>query len=244
VAQDNASNSMKVPIMVSLRNRLDQGKRILAEEPVKRSHMLMFSAHLKSHFTTIYGADYETTKRLSPSVVPEKANFASEFGKFLSSLERFIDNLDLSAQESFSESPHRYVFIGHGQSAIWRELKDFIGDRLHLPWDEFNREATAGYTTLERISEMLKAANFAFLIMTSEDEHSDSSMHARENVVHEVGLFQGKLGPKRAIVLLEEGCSEFSNIVGLVQLRFPRNKISAIFDDIRRVLEREGIISQ
>src|SRR5438045_2725225 len=31
------------------------------------------------------------------------------------------------------------VFIGHGRSPLWRELKDFIQDRLQLPWDEFNR---------------------------------------------------------------------------------------------------------
>jgi predicted nucleotide-binding protein len=67
-------------------------------------------------------------------------------------------------------------------------------------------------------------------------------IHARQNVVHEVGLFQGRLGPKKAIILLEEGCSEFSNIIGLMQIRFPKNRISAAFEEIRRVLEREKII--
>jgi hypothetical protein len=35
---------------------------------------------------------------------------------------------------------------------------------------------------------------------------------------HEVGLFQGRLGFEKAIVLLEDGCEEFSNIKGLVQM--------------------------
>jgi hypothetical protein len=34
------------------------------------------------------------------------------------------------------------VFIGHGRSTVWRELKDFVQDRLGLPWDEFNRVPT------------------------------------------------------------------------------------------------------
>jgi predicted nucleotide-binding protein len=68
-------------------------------------------------------------------------------------------------------------------------------------------------------------------------------VRARENVVHEVGLFQGRLGFTRAIVLLEEGCEEFSNIHGLGQLRFPKGSISAKFEDIRAVLEREGLIA-
>ena len=60
-------------------------------------------------------------------------------------------------------------------------------------------------------------------------------------MVHEVGLFQGRLGPRKAIILLEEECSEFTNIVGLSQIRFPKGNIGAVFEDVRRVLEREGI---
>jgi hypothetical protein len=43
-------------------------------------------------------------------------------------------------------------------------------------------------------------------------------------VIHEVGLFQGKLGFERAIVLLEKSVHEFSNILGINQIRldFPR----------------------
>jgi predicted nucleotide-binding protein len=89
---------------------------------------------------------------------------------------------------------------------------------------------------------MLDSACFAFLIMTAEDQYSDSSIHARQNVVHEIGLFQGRLGPRKAIILMEDGCSEFSNIVGLSQIRFPKGQISTAFEEIRRVLEREDII--
>jgi predicted nucleotide-binding protein len=124
---------------------------------------------------------------------------------------------------------------------IWRELKDFVQDRLHLPWDEFNRVPVAGVTNIARLSEMLDAAAIAFLIMTGEDELADGKLHARMNVVHEAGLFQGRLGFTRAIVLLEEGCEEFTNIEGLGQIRFPKGNIKAAFDEVRRVLEREGI---
>lgn len=68
-------------------------------------------------------------------------------------------------------------------------------------------------------------------------------MNARLNVVHEAGLFQGRLGFRKAIVLLEEGCEEFSNIHGLSQIRFPKGDISARFEKIREVLEREGLIT-
>ena len=134
------------------------------------------------------------------------------------------------------------VFVGHGRSALWRELKDFVEDRLHLPVDEFNSVPVAGIATSARLAELLDLSAFAFLIMTSEDEQLDGKIRARENVVHEVGLFQGRLGFPRAIVLLEEGCEEFSNINGLGQIRFPRGNIRAKFEDIRAVLQREKLV--
>jgi len=134
------------------------------------------------------------------------------------------------------------VFIGHGRSKAWKDLKEFLQDRLHLRPDEFNLQSAAGMATTERLQQMLDSAVFAFLVMTAEDEHADETMHARENVIHEAGLFQGCLGFRRAIVLLEEGCAEFSNIKGLGQIRFPTGNIGVISEEIRKVLEREGLL--
>lgn len=134
------------------------------------------------------------------------------------------------------------IVIGHGQSPLWRELKDFVADRLGLPWDEFNRVAIAGVATVDRLQQMLEGSAMALLVATAEDELADGSIAARQNVVHEIGLFQGHLGFGRAIVLLEAGCAEFSNIHGLGQLRFPKGDIAACFEEVRRVLEREGVL--
>src|SRR4029077_7070023 len=125
---------------------------------------------------------------------------------------------------------------------IWKNLKDFLQDRLGLQWEEFNREPTAGMSTKERLEAMLDSASFGFLVMTAEDERADGTKQARANVIHEVGLFQGRLGFERAIILLEEGCAEFSNIVGLTQIRFPKGNIMSKSEEVRRVLEREKIL--
>jgi len=68
-------------------------------------------------------------------------------------------------------------------------------------------------------------------------------MNNASNVVHEAGLFQGRLGFTKAIVLLEDGCEEFSNIKGLGQIRFPKGNVKQAFEEIRQVLEREGLLS-
>jgi len=137
----------------------------------------------------------------------------------------------------------KFVFIGHGRSTVWRDLKDFLKERLGLETDEFNRIPTAGKTTVERLSEMLDSASFAFLVLTGEDERNDKTTQARMNVIHETGLFQGRLGFSKAIVLLEEDCAEFSNIHGLTQIRFPKGNIQAKFEEIRRTLEAAGLIN-
>lgn len=135
------------------------------------------------------------------------------------------------------------VFIGHGRSAAWRDLREFIQDRLGLSWDEFNRVPIAGITNTARLSQMLDDAGIAFLILTAEDEKADGTIQARMNVIHEAGLFQGRLGFTKAIILLEDGCEEFSNIKGLGQIRFPKGDIKQAFEEIRRVLEREGLLT-
>jgi predicted nucleotide-binding protein len=173
----------------------------------------------------------------------------NEFKVRLTALESIRDTLDLYEEPSdvISPRPERStlgsrVFIGHGRSLVWRELKDFVADQLDLPWDEFNRVPVAGMATIDRLQQMLDEAAVAFLVLTAEDEQADGKLKARQNVVHEAGLFQGRLGFKRAILMLEEGCEEFSNIYGLSQLRFRAGDIRAEFQSVREVLEREGLI--
>jgi predicted nucleotide-binding protein len=164
---------------------------------------------------------------------------AAEISKISNQAQRHLLNKSLNPKQNRQGTK---VFIGHGRAFAWRDLKDFIQDRLHLSWDEFNRVPVAGLTNIVRLSEMLDESAIAFLVMTAEDEQQDGAMHARMNVIHEVGLFQGRLGFTKAIIILESGCEEFSNIQGLGQIRFPKGNIKACFEEIRQVLEREGLI--
>lgn len=89
---------------------------------------------------------------------------------------------------------------------------------------------------------MLKQARFAFLVMTAEDEHADGKQHARENVIHEVGLFQGRLGFRRAIPLIERGCEYFSNIHGITHIAFDRGNIQGCFHLVHEALANSDIV--
>ena len=151
------------------------------------------------------------------------------------------EELPNTPQQTVSNQ-NKKIFIGHGRSHIWRELKDFIVDTLGLEYEEFDRISPAGKSINNRLEEMLGKSCMAFLIMTGEDEQADGSLHARGNVIHEIGKCQDRFGAERAIVLLEKGCKKFSNIDGIIYIDFAKGNIKETFGEIVKVLIRESII--
>lgn len=131
------------------------------------------------------------------------------------------------------------IFIGHWRNNQWKELKDHIQDMHQYNVDAYEIGATAGYTIKEVLLSKLTKASIAFLILTAEDEDNEGFMHARENVIHELGLFQDRLGFSKAIMLLEKGVEEFSNIQGIQQLRFSKDNIQEKYGDVISVINRE-----
>jgi predicted nucleotide-binding protein len=86
---------------------------------------------------------------------------------------------------------------------------------------------------------MAAKSSFAILVMTAEDEQADGVHRARQNVVHEAGLLQGRLGFARAIMLLEDGVEEFSNVQGVQFIRFARGNIKESYGEVLATLRRE-----
>lgn len=131
------------------------------------------------------------------------------------------------------------VFIGHGHSDLWRELKDHLHEKHGYKVEAYETGARAGHTIRDVLEDMANKASFALLVMTAEDEQRSGNMRARQNVIHEAGLFQGWLGFRRTILLIEEGVEEFSNVHGLQHIYFSRNNIKETFGEIPATLHRE-----
>ncbi|MEX2219955.1 MAG: TIR domain-containing protein [Phycisphaerales bacterium] len=136
---------------------------------------------------------------------------------------------NVSADAQASLNGRVVVFVGHGRSAAWQEVERFLEKRLRCEVEEFNHSPTAGRSNKERLLEMLSRSKLAILVHTAEDEQRDSKKRARQNVVHETGLFQGRLGFERAIVLLERGCEKFSNMEGISHIGFENGHIGESF---------------
>ena len=131
------------------------------------------------------------------------------------------------------------IFIGHGGSPQWRDLKDHLHEKHAYHVEAYEIGARAGHAIRDVLNDMLSKSSFAILVMTGEDQTSDGGMRARQNVVHEAGLFQGRLGFARAIVLLENGVEEFSNVHGIDQIRFDKGRIKETFGDVVATIRRE-----
>lgn len=136
----------------------------------------------------------------------------------------------------------RKIFIGHGQSKEWMVLRDLIEDEFGLEYEEFDREPQAGRNVQACLEGMLENSCFAFLVLTGDDKQEDGTFRARENAIHELGLFQGGLGFSKAIIVVEEGCNLPSNITGDVHFSFRKHDIEACFQKVKRVLRREGVL--
>jgi len=159
--------------------------------------------------------------------------------RVLSTFEVFERNRDACAVPAPIAKRKPAVFIGHGRSALWRDLKDHLTDQHGYDVVAFESGARAGHTIRDILHSMMQNSSFALLVMTGEDETATGALRPRQNVVHEAGLFQGKLGFERAIVLLEDGVEEFSNIHGVTQIRFSKGNIRETYGDVLATLRRE-----
>jgi 8-oxo-dGTP pyrophosphatase MutT (NUDIX family) len=130
------------------------------------------------------------------------------------------------------------VFIGHGRGTAWRELADHLRDHHGYHVIAFDSEPRVGQPMTEVLARLVDRAAFAILVHTPEDEQPDGALRARQNVVHETGLFQGRLGFSRAIIVRERGCQAFSNLAGLQELHYT-TQISEAFGDVVAALRRE-----
>lgn len=154
-------------------------------------------------------------------------------------VERVFEILEANVKQCKVPKPSVRVFIGHGRNTQWLVLKDHLHEKHGLYVKTYEIAPRAGLATKEVLDDMLTGCSFAVLVLTGEDTDATGGLHARENVIHELGLFQGRLGWQRAIALLEEGVTEFSNIHGLNPIHFHKGNIQETFGEVLATIRRE-----
>lgn len=139
-------------------------------------------------------------------------------------------------------APPRYVFIGHGRSLLYTKVRDHLKDHLKLDVEFFEAGSRTAIHNIAVLETMLSDSAVAVILMTGDDTTQEGAKRARQNVVHEAGLFQGKLGFNRVALIVQDGVELFSNIDGLQRIHFPGDTIEAAFPQLEKFLERVGLL--
>ncbi|MGA3288133.1 MAG: nucleotide-binding protein [Bacteroidota bacterium] len=137
--------------------------------------------------------------------------------------------------ETPTEKPRR-VFISHGRNQDWLQVQVYIEKDVKVQTLELAQEPNKGRTVLQKLGEESDKCSFAVIVMTGDDDLGVGAPRARENVMHEIGFFQGKYGLERVCLLYEEGTNIPSNIHGLVYIPFPKGYVNATFGPLQREL--------
>lgn len=135
------------------------------------------------------------------------------------------------------------VFIGHGRNqVVWPKVKAFVQDRCRLDPIVLELQPSTGLTVIEKLEKYGRLADYAVLVMTGDDRTEAGDVRARQNIIQELGWFQGVLGRGRTTVLMQRGIEVPSNLGGIVYLDFPGDDVEATFDKLRLELETTGLI--
>lgn len=136
------------------------------------------------------------------------------------------------------------VFLGHGRNALWAKVQMFLEKDLGLRVEVWEAESREGKHTIEVLRQLMQRSGFAVLILTGEDITAEGEHRARQNVIHEIGLFQGRLGFEKVALLEQEGIEGWTNLLGLETIRFRGEDVESTFYRLQKMLEREGTLAR
>jgi predicted nucleotide-binding protein len=211
-------------------DNVDEFLAMYADEAVRRALLVLSwpneSPKLSVQFEKILGV---TTVAIDSTSRPD---IESIFGVFEEAGQQ-----DKIALERVKSRPK--IFIGHGGDNEWTKLKTHLQDKHNLDVEAYETGARAGHTIRDILESMSEVSSLALLVLTGEDQTADGSVRARQNVIHETGLFQGRLGFDRAFMLVEKGVELGSNFDGIQQIRFDKGRISETFGDVIATVRRE-----
>lgn len=134
------------------------------------------------------------------------------------------------------------IFLGHGRNKLWARVQIYLKDELHLTVEAWESAPRTGLHSVDVLKTALDSCTFAVIVATGEDVTADGGLRARQNVVHEIGLFQGRLGFEKVALLQQRGVEEFSNLAGLQVIPFSESRVEETFYELRRMLERERLV--
>jgi len=142
-----------------------------------------------------------------------------------------------SELEQPKQEAQRRVFLTHGRSDDWRRVQPFIEKDIEISTVELAQEPNQGRTIIEKLIENANRCDSAVIVMTGDDIANKDEARVRENVMHEIGFFQGRYGRSQVVLLYEEGVNIPTNLSGVAYIPFSKGNIEGGFHVLQRELK-------
>ena len=125
----------------------------------------------------------------------------------------------------------------HGRAHEWYAVKDYIESDVQLKTAELAQQPNMGRTVIEKLLDTADDCDSAVIVMTGDDVDDQGEARVRENVMHEIGFFQGRYGRDRVILLHEDNVNIPTNLSGVVYSAFPKGRVNVCFHLLMRELK-------
>lgn len=148
--------------------------------------------------------------------------------------------IDLLAEKSKIKKENK-IFISHGHSKTWKTFKDHFETTYpdEFKFDYYEKRPKNSEYFYNTIIDKIGNCIGAIVFLTPENTFEDKTKHARDSVIHELGLCQMKHGKNNVIIVVMSNCEEPSNIHGMNQIRTYKinSKFSEIYASLRKIVE-------
>jgi len=150
-------------------------------------------------------------------------------------------SLEKLTRISSSRIENNTIFISHGQNDFYREINNYLVNEYKLPTVYDERDFLKGNTYIENIEMLVNDSSYGLVVLTKDDEFEKEKWRARQNVIHELGIFQNAFGRTNTLVLKEEGVDFPTNLNGMNEYQINLNNHADIYNKIGSWLRQRGI---
>ena len=150
-------------------------------------------------------------------------------------------NADNSAQNSDGAQNVKKVFVVHGKEEGLKDRAELFLTKLGLEAIILHQQPDEGRTIIEKFEDYAEQVGFAVALCTADDlgtlndRKENFRPRPRQNVIFELGFFNGKIGRNRVCALIEEGVEMPSDYDGVIyiQMNDPQGWQTLLFRRLR-----------
>jgi len=129
------------------------------------------------------------------------------------------------------------VFLSHGHNDYYKDLVLKLINELNYKAITFEDKSIIGNSNLVNLESITQSCGSCISILSKDDQTSEGSFRARQNVIHELGFCQGAFGKNKVLYLIEDDVEEPSNISGINGCHFNEKNILKLKKHIKNFIE-------